>query len=1002
MEQQHNVGIAARALRLVITGLLRVAFKLYFRSINIQGLERFPQHGSVLLVANHPNSLLDPAILVTLLPRPIHFGASIIIFKGSFVRILEAFGAIPLVRAQDDRHGETPSGRFARQGETPSRRFARQGMGGNIGAFKKFSRLLRDGQIVAIFPEGITQDEPHLAPFKTGPARIALQAESARDFALQLAIVPVGLQFEPRRQFRGDAFIRIGEPFAIADLAQTYAEDSHRAAEALTDRIIAGIERVAYHVESTDKIPFVERLVDVYFLRARRTGIFGVRGAGVRGELKQKMAACLNHYVVADPEAVADIERELKRYERLRDAAGIDRRLLEQPARLLPGPLAPVQAAVEAMVGVGPALFGCLTSAVPFFLTRMAARRAVRTSKETVLSLSHILAGAVAFPLVYGLEVAWVWSEFSRAATIAFALLLVPSGLFAWLWWRRMKTLAVNVGGRVASWMKVEALARVVAQRNELLRRMERMRERYRTEVLGWGPITFDRGIAWRVVTALAVVAVSVAAAFVFGLRNRPVPGLPTERSPWHLIRQEEPAIVADRLEHDARGAAAAITALNHLDIEMREFRAAFIRGERNFYSQEDEDAIHRLMLTYLNLRTALLRMVWTYRGAHDDWVEGPFESRAFLLAYASAAALFEKADIIVSTFADNKEARRKLNEGDLAWEIPSGTYDLLVGSLANAAVVSDLRAGLMRFDTLPEAEIPMEVTWRTLRDAAARAQPVIERASRSVGDRKIEMALMDLRSHTGDSKYLAQSMVSTWIGDFRLKSRPEHTGLISAEQARELRMVLQPGDILLERRNWFMSNAFLPGYWPHAALYLGDPESLKALGVADDPRVKRNWRAFTEPEASGHRYAVIEAMSEGVVFTTFEHSVGEADAVAVLRPRLTDAQRREMLVRAISHYGKPYDFEFDFFSTDRLVCTEVVYRALDGMITLPLTPILGRRALPAVGFVKVYAETRGRDDRPFDLVYFLDADESRGRAVVGSEAVFLETLQRKGVTFLQ
>jgi len=146
----------------------------------------------------------------------------------------------------------------------------------------------------------------------------------------------------------------------------------------------------------------------------------------------------------------------------------------------------------------------------------------------------------------------------------------------------------------------------------------------------------------------------------------------------------------------------------------------------------------------------------------------------------------------------------------------------------------------------------------------------------------------------------------------------------------------------------------------------------------------------------------VIEAISEGVVFTTFEHSVGEADAVAVLRPRLTDAQRREMIVRAFSHYGKPYDFEFDFFSTDRLVCTEVVYRALDGMITLPLSNILGRRALPAIGFVQVYSETRGRDQRPFDLVYFLDADEDRGRAVVASEAVFLETLRRPGLTFLQ
>jgi uncharacterized protein YycO len=72
----------------------------------------------------------------------------------------------------------------------------------------------------------------------------------------------------------------------------------------------------------------------------------------------------------------------------------------------------------------------------------------------------------------------------------------------------------------------------------------------------------------------------------------------------------------------------------------------------------------------------------------------------------------------------------------------------------------------------------------------------------------------------------------------------------------------------------------------------------------------------------------VIEAMSEGVLFTSLEHAVGEADAVAVLRPRLTDAQRREAIARAFSHHAKPYDFEFDFFSTDRLVCSEVCYRA--------------------------------------------------------------------------
>ena len=337
------MAFSASGLRLLIKGLLRIAFRVYFRSIHVQGIERFPARGAVLLVANHPNSLLDPAVLVTLLPRPVHFAAKHTLFKGPLRAILEAFGAIPLVRAQDDP----------------------QAMGRNAGAFKRFEALLLDGRVTAIFPEGLTQDDPHLAPVKAGAARIALQAEAAADFNLGLTIIPVGLQFEPRRRFRGDAFVRFGEPFMIADLADRYAEDQRQATRELTDRISTSIKGVAYHVDSADRVPFVERLVDVYFQRARRTGITGVRGRGVRGELKQKMAACFNHYAEADPEAVAEVERQLKRYERLRDMAGLDRRLLEEP--FLPGPLAPVQATAEAL----------LDGMFAFPLTRILGRQAL-------------------------------------------------------------------------------------------------------------------------------------------------------------------------------------------------------------------------------------------------------------------------------------------------------------------------------------------------------------------------------------------------------------------------------------------------------------------------------------------------------------------------------------------------------------------------------------------------------------------------------------------------
>ena len=277
-----------------------------------------------------------------------------------------------------------------------------------------------------------------------------------------------------------------------------------------------------------------------------------------------------------------------------------------------------------------------------------------------------------------------------------------------------------------------------------------------------------------------------------------------------------------------------------------------------------------------------------------------------------------------------------------------------------------------------------------------------MDRAANQIGERRLERALREVSRSVNDPLYQAQSLISTWIGDFRLRDRPRNQGLIEPQQVEDLRKLLQPGDILIERRNWFLSNAFLPGFWPHAALYLGEADELEAMGLHEDRRVSPHWDDFLKLDAAGHHPVVIEAISEGVVFTSLEHSVGEADAIAVLRPKLTDAQRREAIARAFSHYGKPYDFEFDFFSTDRLVCSEVCFRAYDGMFTLPLTNIMGRLTLPVNTFVQVHADGLEAGNSPFDLVQFLDLDMKTGRAFVASESDFVDTLKRSGFTFLQ
>jgi hypothetical protein len=290
--------------------------------------------------------------------------------------------------------------------------------------------------------------------------------------------------------------------------------------------------------------------------------------------------------------------------------------------------------------------------------------------------------------------------------------------------------------------------------------------------------------------------------------------------------------------------------------------------------------------------------------------------------------------------------------------------------------------------------------------ELAARAQlsrPRVDQALDGIGRRRLERTFASLASQLASPRDELTPLVSLAVSRFRFKERPPHRGLISPEQVADLRSELRPGDILIERRNWYISNSLLPGFWPHAALYLGTPEQLAELGLAADPRASPHMPDFDGQDALGRDYAVIEAIGEGVIFTSLEQSVGEADAVAVLRPNLSVAALREALARALSHRGKEYDFDFDFQTTDRLVCTELLFRTYDGILRLPaMRSIMGQPRLAAVDYVAMWAAERF-DERPqVSLVRFLDFDEANQRAVDADADALESTLVRSRFTFMR
>lgn len=245
---------------------------------------------------------------------------------------------------------------------------------------------------------------------------------------------------------------------------------------------------------------------------------------------------------------------------------------------------------------------------------------------------------------------------------------------------------------------------------------------------------------------------------------------------------------------------------------------------------------------------------------------------------------------------------------------------------------------------------------------------------------------------------------------------------LITPELQGEMDAMLQPGDVMLSRKNWYLSNVGLPGFWPHAILYLGDPQ--KMITYFDDPAVQhyvkiqtgedltfdaymaklypQKWLCYKAGTGS-FPYQTMEAIKYGVVLHPLTEACG--DYMAAIRPRLDKVAKAQAIIEAFRHLDKPYDFDFDFSTDHALVCTELVWRSYRPDINkrgLKLEPIelAGRKTLPANKIAALYVREHENHDRQFDFVFFVDALEAEERAFLADENTFLESVSRPKWSF--
>jgi len=436
----------------------------------------------------------------------------------------------------------------------------------------------------------------------------------------------------------------------------------------------------------------------------------------------------------------------------------------------------------------------------------------------------------------------------------------------------------------------------------------------------------------------------------------------------------------------------------------------------------EDRARVRDTWWQFLDAVLAVERYKERYRGWWGvDWLSHTrLHARAFALAYTALCAQVHAGHRLLGIVGGRTLAQTLFDEAMPNVGLPRGTFSALRARLVRSRDHSYVWVGAEWYDEWIASHLVIDDADRALAGLVTRARRQAERVLGADAAGTTVVNKLEMLKGTAFSTWLpVQRDVAEWLGDTRMVS--EGVRLVRDEQIAELGRHVCPGDVLLERRNWYLSNVGLPGFWPHAALYVGTQREI-ADAFDHDPGVTTRWGTLSEhlarsyPEAwralgdhdeHGRARRVIEAVGEGVVAATLEHTCA-ADYVAVVRPRLGPVERARAVVRACAFFGRPYDFAFDFATDDALVCSELVVKAYepegeDGRgLRLRYEAIGGKEVVSPTELARLLARERDGADRQLDFVYFLDGVEATGRAVVADERAFAATATRPKWDLLQ
>ena len=464
--------------------LCRRLVRAYFKEVRVAGLEHVPEGGGGLVVSWHPNGLVDPGLILATFPRPIVFGARHGLFRVPLLgRLMRAIGTVPIYRAADQR-GVPDEVRRAR----------------NAKSLDALAAQIARGAFSALFPEGVSHDAPHLAPLKTGAARLYYRARALTpEGAPPPIIVPVGLHYDHKQAFRSRALVEYHPPLKLPeplDVTPGPGEDEAAARErarALTEEIDRVLTEVVHATEDWEVHHLLNRARKL--VRAERARRRGVEPGPTDIEEKTlafaRVRAGYYARLQTDPEAVAALRRRIAAYDAdLRALQLEDHELDRSPDVFRPWLFLGLLFQVASVFLLAPPilLVGYLVNGPPALVVKGVS--AVASAKRKDKASVKALLGALLFPLAWlgaGLAGYFGYAALHEAfpsvperpvlAGLLLSALALGGGMLALRYLRVARETARAVRVRLTRVRRRRAVARLLAVRSALYDALMEMAE---------------------------------------------------------------------------------------------------------------------------------------------------------------------------------------------------------------------------------------------------------------------------------------------------------------------------------------------------------------------------------------------------------------------------------------------------------------------------------------------------------------------------------------------